>query len=565
MGFKLSHLYAPPDVNPVTLKARSIPVLNPVDIYGRVFFFSWFGFMIAFWAWYTFPPLVANSNIVSLCATLLVRLVAGPLCDQFGPRNVFGGLLLVGSIPLGLAPLVHDARGIYVSRFFIGILGGSFVPCQVWSTGFFDKNVVGTANALTGGFGNAGGGITYFIMPAVYDALAGLGYLPGQAWRLTFLVPLGMVISTGIALILLCPDTPTGRWSDRHLHAQREPLDLDAHHAPSNLDLETSIGTNTEKANSIVDVPGRITDRPDPIETSKNKKLLPRSSPDDTNDDDSNSDKQDDKSSAIAITIPITLEPSNAINYNIHPTAKPNQPAAAAQAPSTAAAKETIQPPTARELARVALSPQTAFHVLTYACSFGAELAVNSVLAAFYAARFPGTLSQTGAADWAAAFGFLNVVARPLGGIVSDLLYKHFSSSLGREKEEGMVLWWKKGWVVLCGLITGALLVVIGAVNPGKEGLVFGLVALMAVFLEAGNGANFSLVPHVHPRANGVLSGLTGAGGNLGGVLFAVVFRCMDDGTDYAKGFWVIGVVTLVVNLGVCWIPPLPKAQLSGR
>jgi NNP family nitrate/nitrite transporter-like MFS transporter len=58
MGFKLSHLYARPDVNPTTLKARSIPFFNPVDIYGRVFFFSWFGFMIAFWAWYTFPPLV---------------------------------------------------------------------------------------------------------------------------------------------------------------------------------------------------------------------------------------------------------------------------------------------------------------------------------------------------------------------------------------------------------------------------------------------------------------------------------------------------------------------------
>jgi len=58
MGFKLAHLYTAPAVNPVTLKARSIPFFNPVDVYGRVFFFSWFGFMIAFWAWYTFPPLV---------------------------------------------------------------------------------------------------------------------------------------------------------------------------------------------------------------------------------------------------------------------------------------------------------------------------------------------------------------------------------------------------------------------------------------------------------------------------------------------------------------------------
>jgi MFS transporter, NNP family, nitrate/nitrite transporter len=84
LGFRISDIYRAPDVNPVNRKARSVPVLNPINVYGRVFFFSWLGFMLAFWAWYTFPPLltvtikkdlnlstteVANSNIVSLCAT----------------------------------------------------------------------------------------------------------------------------------------------------------------------------------------------------------------------------------------------------------------------------------------------------------------------------------------------------------------------------------------------------------------------------------------------------------------------------------------------------------------
>lgn len=59
-----------------------------------------------------------------------------------------------------MAGLVTNATGLIVLRFFIGILGASFVPCQVWSTGFFDKNIVGTANALTAGIGNGGGGIT---------------------------------------------------------------------------------------------------------------------------------------------------------------------------------------------------------------------------------------------------------------------------------------------------------------------------------------------------------------------------------------------------------------------
>lgn len=124
--------------------------------------------MVAFMSWYAFPPLltktikadlnltqteIANSNIVALTATLLVRFVAGPLCDTFGPRKVFAGCLLIGAIPTAMAGLVQNASGLIALRFFVGILGGSFVPCQVWCTAFFDKRVVGTANALTGGFG----------------------------------------------------------------------------------------------------------------------------------------------------------------------------------------------------------------------------------------------------------------------------------------------------------------------------------------------------------------------------------------------------------------------------
>merc|ERR1712230_195795 len=91
MGFRIATLFKAPEVSPITLKARSIPFFNLVNIYGRVFFFSWFGFFVAFWSWYAFPPLlhdtiqkdlkltkidVSNSNIIALTATLLVRLIA---------------------------------------------------------------------------------------------------------------------------------------------------------------------------------------------------------------------------------------------------------------------------------------------------------------------------------------------------------------------------------------------------------------------------------------------------------------------------------------------------------
>lgn len=79
---------------------------------------------------------------------------------MWGPRKVLAGTLLIGAIPTALAGTVTSARGLLALRFFIGILGGVFVPCQVWCTGFFDKNVVGTANGLSAGWGNSGGGIT---------------------------------------------------------------------------------------------------------------------------------------------------------------------------------------------------------------------------------------------------------------------------------------------------------------------------------------------------------------------------------------------------------------------
>lgn len=41
-NFKASDLWKVPEINPINRKARSIPILNTINLYGRVFFFSWF-------------------------------------------------------------------------------------------------------------------------------------------------------------------------------------------------------------------------------------------------------------------------------------------------------------------------------------------------------------------------------------------------------------------------------------------------------------------------------------------------------------------------------------------
>ena len=56
----------------------------------------------------------------------------------------------------------------------------------------------------------------------------------------------------------------------------------------------------------------------------------------------------------------------------------------------------------------------------TYFCNFGAELAVVSMLPAFFENIF--TLTPAKAGLIAASFAFVNLIARPLGGVLSDVL-----------------------------------------------------------------------------------------------------------------------------------------------
>lgn len=381
----------------------------------------------------------------------------------------------------------------------------------MWSTGFFDKNIVGTANALTGGWGNAGGGITYFVMPAVFDSFVAHGHSRDQAWRLAFIVPLVVLIITGLSLLLLCPDTPVGKWSERRMVVHQ------------------NLHTHGVDDDIIVAVPGSITDKP-PQSRHSSDKHEPSKDNDST-----------------------TLE-----NGSSTPNPTAGREASLSEDDMLQTARgEVIVKPSPREILGVALSPQSWTLMLCYACSFGGELAINSILSAYYLAKFP-LLGQTEAASWAAMFGFLNVVTRPAGGVVADLLY-------GGRGGGTRGVWLKKAWVHVCGVLAGALLVVIGRTDPHRLPEFTGLIAVMAVFLEAGNGANFALVPHVHPHANGVVSGFTGAVGNLGGVVFAVIFRFMGGGADYAKAFWVIGCIHVGVNVLMAWVPPLPRGQIGGR
>ncbi len=192
------------------------------------------------------------------------------------------------------------------------------------------------------------------------------------------------------------------------------------------------------------------------------------------------------------------------------------------------------------------LSLQTLVPAACYFCTFGAELSINNILGNYYLHAFP-SMSLQASGNWAAMFGLLNGIARPLGGYISDLAYRSAGESV----------WAKKTIVHVYSLLTGVFLITIGILDPRHVSTMMGLVGALAVALEGANGAVFGLVPHVHPHANGVVSGFTGAMGNLGGICFAVVFRY--NGVEYGRVFYIIGAVVVAVNLAISWIRPVAK------
>ncbi len=266
-----------------------------------------------------------------------------------------------------------------------------------------------------------------------------------MAWRVAFIVPFILITATAIAMLVLCPDTPTGKWSERHLHAEQ------------NLASHGITG-------DVVDVPGEITGKS-------------TSSPG-TESPSTNSEK--DKMQFVA-----TGKRDGSVGDH--------EAQIGEQQMLDTARGEMVVKPTFGEAMKVIFSMQTLVLAFGYFNSFGGELAINSILGAYYVKNFP-RLGQTGAGNWASMFGLLNVFFRPLGGVVSDLIYPRTG------------VWGKKWLIHVYGIISGAFLIAIGLIDPKNQSMMFGLIAGMAFFMEGGNGANFSLVPHVHPFANGMTS-----------------------------------------------------------
>ncbi|MEN8168462.1 MAG: MFS transporter, partial [Pseudomonadota bacterium] len=147
---------------------------------------------------------------------------------------------------------------------------------------------------------------------------------------------------------------------------------------------------------------------------------------------------------------------------------------------------------------------QVAILDLAYFVTFGSELAVVSMLPLFFKETFDLSIVQAGLL--ASGFAFMNLVARPSGGLFSDKFGRRNTLTL-----------------LITGLAIGYL--VLGQITSGWP-LALAVIATMACsfFVQAGEGAVFAMVPLVKRRMTGQVAGMAGAYGNVGAVTFLTVF-----------------------------------------
>lgn len=398
----------------------TLPLFSLNSINMRTFHITWLMFFVCFFGWFGLAPLmptiredlglskaqVGNIIIASVSGTILARLIIGKLCDTWGPRKTAIRLLIAGSLPVFLVGLSRDYTTFLLFRLAISVIGASFVVTQYHTSMMFASNIKGTANAVTGGWGNLGGGVTNMVMPVIFATIVGFGFTKSEAWRYAMIIPGIMMLIVAFLYARFTKDTPNGNFDEIDYHANKTKTD-----------------------------------------------------------------------------------------YSI--------------------------------LADWRIWALT----LAYAMCFGMEITFDNVASLHFVDTFH--LSQGSAGFWAGVFGFMNLFARAMGGIVSDKVGVRFGL-----KGKGRLL-----AIVL--LLEG-----IGLLFFAQAGnLTLAIISMLsfALFLKMANGATYGIVPFINEKNIGLVSGIVGAGGNLGGMLFGFLFK--SESITYVQAFTYIGYIVIGVSL----------------
>jgi NNP family nitrate/nitrite transporter-like MFS transporter len=179
---------------------------------------------------------------------------------------------------------------------------------------------------------------------------------------------------------------------------------------------------------------------------------------------------------------------------------------------------------------------------LAYGACFGIEITIDNIATLYFVDNFHLGLREAGII--AGLFGMMNIFARALGGFFGDKAGKKFGL---------------RGRIIILSvflLLEGLGVIVFSNIEILPLAIVTMLV--FALFLKMSNGATYSVVPFINPKAIGKVSGIVGAGGNVGAVLAGLLFT--SEQLNYRESLFIIGIAVIAVSV-ISFLLSLPKTS----
>jgi NNP family nitrate/nitrite transporter-like MFS transporter len=459
----------------------------------RVLHYTWLAFFMTFVVWLGLGPMMPFIKealqltdqqakvllILNVAITIPARIVVGMLVDKLGPRIMYASVLVIGGLTSIAFAWADSYETLALTRFLAGFIGAGFVVGIRMIGEWFPAKQTGLAQGIYGGWGNFGSSAAAVTLPVI---AANVGDASG--WRVALTIASVLAIAYGLFYYTRVSNTPKGS-------TYFKPKKMGAMEVTSGFDLALYMVMNIPLFLALALMAWKLS----PAELG----LI-------------------SQSAATVIYLVLAslylLQVWKIWNINGHVLSKP-----------------------VPELHRYKFK-QVAILNWAYFVTFGAELAIVSMLAMFYVSWFD--LPKVTAAFLAGIYPFLNLMARPGGGWVSD--------RIGRRRTLIIVFAGATAAFLMLGMIS-------------KEWPVWMVVMLTicgGIFAKMGSGAVYAMVPLVQRRMTGQIAGMVGAFGNVGGVVFLTVNSLV----DYNQFFLVIGIAAAVVFTLIALYLEEPKGQM---
>jgi len=451
----------------------------------RALHLTWIAFYICFFVWFNMAPLATSMlksvdwltpddlrlfAIANVAMTIPARVLVGMALDKWGPRRVFSVLMVTMALP-ALAFAFGDTRTqLLIARLVLSSIGASFVVGIHMTAMWFKPRDIGFAEGFYAGWGNFGSAAAAMSLPVI-----ALHFFGGDdGWRYAIATTAIMMAIYGVYYWFAITDGPVGS----------------IHHKPNKVSaMEVSTwGDMIKLILWTIPMVGILSVLVWRIESMGYLSA----------------------GWAWVCHGVIVL----VIIYQIVQILRVNLPILRKGVP---------------EDDKYNFNSVAALNS-TYFANFGAELAVVSMLPMFF--EMTWGLTATTAGLIAASFAFINLVARPIGGLVSDRFGNRRFVMLG------YMLGIAIGFAMM-GLMNSSWPLYLAVVTT----------ILCSVFVQGAEGATFGIIPSIKRRITGQISGMAGAYGNVGAVFYLTLYTFVTP----SQFFFIIAAGALLSYL-ICFL-----------